>query len=170
MLDTKANRATIENELRTGGYHIYLTVDTEMQHTLQDTVTNWDEYPELTDPSAAVRVETLDNGDTVETPQPQVAAVIFDYHTGELRAIVGGREEPVIQKGLNRATSPVQVGSSIKPLAVYGPALDLGASPATILKNFPTPIEGWDSEKGYPAVGSEKYLGPLPLRTGVSSP
>lgn len=167
MLDTKANRATIENELRTGGYHIYLTVDTEMQHTLQDTVTNWDEYPELTDPSAAVRVETLDNGDTVETPQPQVAAVIFDYHTGELRAIVGGREEPVIQKGLNRATSPVQVGSSIKPLAVYGPALDLGASPATILKNFPTPIEGWDSEKGYPAVGSEKYLGPLPLRTGV---
>lgn len=73
----------------------------------------------------------------------------------------------MIQKGLNRATSPVQVGSSIKPLAVYGPALDLGASPATILKNFPTPIEGWDSEKGYPAVGSEKYLGPLPLRTGV---
>lgn len=167
MLDTKANRAAIENELRTGGYHIYLTVDTQMQHTLQETITNWDEYPELTDPSAAVRVETLDNGDTVETPQPQVAAVIFDYHTGELRAIVGGREEPVIQKGLNRATSPVQVGSSIKPLAVYGPALDLGASPATILKNFPTPIEGWDSEKGYPYEGSEKYLGPLPLRTGV---
>ena len=167
MLDTVANRASIENELRTGGYHIYLTVDTEMQHAVQETITNWDEYPELTDPSAAIRVETLDNGTTIETVQPQVAAVVLDYHTGELRAIIGGREEPVIQKGLNRATSPVQVGSSIKPLGVYGPALDLGASPATILANFPSPIEGWDSESGYPAVGSERYIGPLTLRTGV---
>ena len=36
MLDTTANRNAIENELRTGGYHIYLTVDTEMQHLVQD--------------------------------------------------------------------------------------------------------------------------------------
>lgn len=167
LLDTKANRAMVENELRTGGFHIYLTVDTAMQHTVQETAATWDKYPSLTDPSAAVRVETLENGDTIETDQPQVAAVVLDYHTGELRAIVGGREEPTIQKGVNRATNAVQVGSSIKPLGVYGPALDLGASPATILKNFPAPIQGWDSEKGYPYVGSEKYIGPLPLRTGL---
>ena len=167
MLDTKANRAAIENELRTGGYHIYLTVDTQMQHLVQDTVANWDEYPELTDPSAAVRVETLDNGATIETVQPQVAAVVLDYHTGELRAIIGGREEPTIQKGVNRATNAVQMGSSMKPLGVYGPALDMGASPATILKNFPSPIQGWDSERGYPAAGNEKYYGPLTMRTGV---
>lgn len=167
LLDTKANRAAIETELRTGGYHIYLTVDTDIQHTVQESVRTWDKYPELTDPSAAVRVETLENRTTIETIEPQVAAVVLDYHTGELRAIVGGREEPVIQKGVNRATNAVQVGSSIKPLGVYGPALDMGASPATILKNFPSPIQGWDSEKGYPAVGSEKYIGPLTLRTGV---
>ncbi|MEA5060525.1 MAG: transglycosylase domain-containing protein [Candidatus Pelethousia sp.] len=167
LLDTKANRAALENELRTGGYHIYLTVDTELQHTVQETIRTWDKYPELTDPAAAVRVETLENGTTIETIEPQVAAVVFDYHTGELRAIVGGREEPTIQKGVNRATNAVQVGSSIKPLGVYGPALDLGVSPATILKNFPSPIQGWDSEKGYPAVGSEKYIGPLTLRNGV---
>lgn len=59
------------------------------------------------------------------------------------------------------------MGSSIKPLAVYGPALDMGASPATIIKNFPCPIEGWDSEKGYPYIGSESYIGPLTLRQGV---
>lgn len=43
----------------------------------------------------------------------------------------------------------------------------MGASPATIIKNFPCPIEGWDSEKGYPYIGSESYIGPLTLRQGV---
>ena len=41
LLDTKANRAAIESELQSGGYSIFLTVDTEMQHTVQDTLANW---------------------------------------------------------------------------------------------------------------------------------
>ena len=167
MLDTRANRSAIENELRTGGYHIYLTVDTEMQHMVQDTLSTWEKYPQLADPSTATKTETSADGNTITTIEPQAAAVVLDYHTGELRAIVGGRDTPTIKKGLNRAQSPSEVGSSIKPLAVYGPALDMGASPATIIKNFPCPIEGWDSEKGYPYIGSESYIGPLTLRQGV---
>ncbi len=168
MLDTAANRTAIENELRTGGYHIYLTVDTDMQHLVQDTLANWDEYPSLANPSAAEVTETGSDGNTITTVQPQAAAVVLDYHTGELRAIVGGRNTPTVKKGWNRAyQSTTDVGSSIKPLAVYGPALDLGASPATILKNFASPIEGWDSEKGYPAIGDEDLVGPLTVRDGV---
>ncbi|MBR5291951.1 MAG: transglycosylase domain-containing protein [Clostridia bacterium] len=168
MLDTAANRTAIENELRTGGYHIYLTVDTDMQHLVQDTLANWDEYPSLANPSAAEVTETGSDGNTITTVQPQAAAVVLDYHTGELRAIVGGRNTPTVKKGWNRAyQSTTDVGSSIKPLAVYGPALDLGASPATILKNFASAIEGWDSEKGYPAIGDEDYIGPLTVRDGV---
>lgn len=170
MLDTSANRTAIENELRTGGYHIYLTVDTDMQHLVQDTLANWDKYPELADPSASEVTETGSDGNTITTVQPQAAAVVLDYHTGELRAIVGGRNTPTVKKAWNRAyQSSTDVGSSIKPIAVYGPALDLGASPATILKNFASPIEGWDSEKGYPAIGSEDYIGPLTLRNGVTN-
>jgi len=168
MLDTAANRTAIENELRTGGYHIYLTVDTEMQHMVQDTLANWDEYPELANPSAGEVTETGSDGNTITTVQPQAAAVVLDYHTGELRAIVGGRNTPTVKKGWNRAyQSSTDVGSSIKPLAVYGPALDLGASPATILKNFAQAIEGWDSEKGYPSIGDEELVGPLTIRDGV---
>ena len=168
MVDTQANRSAIENELRTGGYHIYLTVDTDMQHMVQNTLSTWEKYPELADPSKATKTETGADGNTITTVEPQAAAVVLDYHTGELRAIVGGRDTPTIKKGLNRAyQSPSEVGSSIKPLAVYGPALDLGASPATILKNFPCAIEGWDSETGYPYIGEEKYIGPLTLRQGV---
>lgn len=168
MLDTTANRNAIENELRTGGYHIYLTVDTEMQHLVQDTLANWDKYPSLADPTATEITETSSDGNTITTVQPQAAAVVLDYHTGELRAIVGGRNTPTVKKGWNRAyQSSTEVGSSIKPLAVYGPALDLGASPATILKNFASAIEGWDSEKGYPAIGDQDLIGPLTIRDGV---
>ncbi len=61
--------------------------------------------------------------------QPQSAMVIFDYHTGGIKAMVGGRN---IEGRLlfNRATSPRQPGSSIKPMGVYGPALQSGLEKA----------------------------------------
>ncbi|MEG1547955.1 MAG: transglycosylase domain-containing protein [Clostridia bacterium] len=170
MLATDANRATVENELRTGGYSIYLTVDPKIQHTVQDTLATWSKYPKLADPSAAKQIKTNSDGSTMEIIQPQAAAVVFDYHTGELRAVVGGRESPLIRKGLNRAyRSATPVGSSIKPLSVYGPALDLGASPATVIHNFEAPIPGWDSEKGYPAIGNKNDIGPITVRKGLVS-
>lgn len=100
MLDTRANRSAIENELRTGGYHIYLTVDTEMQHMVQDTLSTWEKYPQLADPSTATKTETSADGNTITTIEPQAAAVVLDYHTGELRAIVGGRDTPTIKRDL----------------------------------------------------------------------
>lgn len=54
--------------------------------------------------------------------QPQSAMVVTDYKTGQIKAMVGGR----ITKGrmlFNRATSPRQPGSAIKPMSVYSPAL-----------------------------------------------
>ncbi|MDL2217054.1 transglycosylase domain-containing protein [Christensenellaceae bacterium OttesenSCG-928-M15] len=168
--DTNDNRNMIEKELRTGGYHIYTTVDTQMQHLVQDALSTWDDYPRLQDPSKSVTRETKNDGSYIETPQPQASAVVLDYHTGELRAIIGGRDTPEIRKGLNRAyMSSMEVGSSIKPLAVYGPALDRGASPATIIANFETPIDGWGGEKGYPYIGSKNHIGPTTIRRGIVS-
>lgn len=54
--------------------------------------------------------------------QPQSAMVITDYKTGEVKAMTGGRNTTG-QKLYNRAVNPRQPGSSIKPIAVYGPAL-----------------------------------------------
>ena len=42
------------------------------------------------------------------------------------------------------------VGSSIKPLSIYGPAFDLGNSPGTPVLNLPIPILNWVSENRYP--------------------
>lgn len=54
--------------------------------------------------------------------QPQSAIVITDYHTGGIKAMVGGRNT-VGRLLYNRAINTRQPGSSIKPLAVYGAAL-----------------------------------------------
>ena len=54
--------------------------------------------------------------------QPQAAMSIVGVGTGEVKAMVGGRQFGG-QKMLNRSLNPRQPGSSIKPLAVYGAAL-----------------------------------------------
>ena len=164
----ESSRATVENELRTSGYHIYTTVDPSVQNTVQDTLANFTGYPQLKDPTKDKKVEELSDGSVIETVEPQASAVVLDYKTGELRAIVGGRTSPTIRKAFNRAyQSYTEVGSAIKPLAVYGPALDNGASPATIIANMPGPIQGWGTASGYPYIGEDKYIGPITIREGV---
>ena len=61
--------------------------------------------------------------------QPQAAAVIIDNTTGCVVAMTGGRGAKG-KRLYNRATSPRQPGSSIKPIAVYGPALQQSAEAA----------------------------------------
>lgn len=92
LLDTKANRAAIENELQSGGYSIYLTIDTEMQRMVQDTLANWDEYPKLQNENAATRVTTTSDGTEIVEPEPQAAAVVIDYKTANcVPSLAAGR-------------------------------------------------------------------------------
>lgn len=56
--------------------------------------------------------------------QPQAAITIMENATGEIKAMMGGRGATGKQL-FNRATSPRQPGSSIKPIAIYGPALQM---------------------------------------------
>lgn len=170
LSNTSANRSAVENELRTSGYHIYTTVDPNVQKTVQTTLSEWENYPTLADTSKSTLVETKEDGTVIETVEPQAAAVVMDYHTGELRAIVGGRNEPTVRKGLNRASqSYTEVGSSIKPLSVYGPALDLGYSPGSITYNMDGAITGWSTEKGYPSGGLDSRYGPVTFRRALVS-
>lgn len=170
--DTPENRGKMESEIRTGGYHIKLAIDTQMQDIVEDTLESWNNYPKLADKNDTVlRVKNAD-GTFEEIIQPQVAVSILDYRTGELKAIVGSRNRPTKLKTLNRAKDMnMPVGSSIKPIAVFAPAIDTGASPAEIAFNMPVPIEGWQDENkqdSFPKnYGGGSYTGFETLREAM---
>lgn len=95
--------------------------------------------------------------------QPQSAAVIMDYQTGKIKALVGGRDVEGTRI-LNRATSsPRQPGSTIKPLAVYLPALDNGYTAASPIDDIPFYVEG----KLWPNNWYTGYRGIHTLRQSV---
>ncbi len=170
--NTPENRAAMESDIRTGGYHIKLAIDPDIQNILEDTIENWKDYPGLANPNDSIhRVKNAD-GTYQEIIQPQVSAVVLDYRTGELKAIVGSRTKPTQLKTLNRAIDmKMPVGSSIKPLSVFAPALELGASPASVAYNMPIPIQGWLDENRVPTwpknYGGGSYTGVETLREAL---
>lgn len=170
--DTSENRYAMENKLRTGGYHIRLALDTQIQSTVEETLATWKNYPNLRDPSDKIYRAKNADGTYSEIIQPQAAAVVLDYRTGELKAIVGSRTRPTQRKTLNRASDlNMPVGSSIKPLGVYAPAIEMGASPASVVYNMPLPIAGWKNSKNEDSwpenYGGGGYKGPQTLREAM---
>ena len=172
--DTSANRSKMENRLRTGGYHVYLALDTQIQTIVENTLQTYKDYPALRDPSDKVYRARNADGTYDEIIQPQAAAVVLDYHTGEVKAIVGSRTAPTKRKTLNRAADMnMPVGSAIKPIAVYAPAIELGAGAGSVLYNLPLPVKGWKGSDGktdtWPKnYGGSSYRGPETVRTAIT--
>ncbi len=171
--NTSHNRNLMENELRTGGYHVYLCLDPEIQRTVEDVVYNYKNYPALRDPADSVYRARNSDGTYDEIEQPQAAAVVLDYRSGELKAIVGSRTAPTRRKTLNRASDMnMPVGSSIKPIAVYAPAIEIyGLGGGGVVYNMPLPITGYLDGSGretWPQnYGGSSYRGPETLRTAL---
>lgn len=99
-----------------------------------------------------------------EVVQPQSAMVIMDQYTGQIAAMVGGRNIEG-SKLYNRAESPRQLGSSTKPLAVYTPALLKGFTGATIIPDTPNYVDG----KLWPKNAYSGYKGDITLRKAVQT-
>jgi penicillin-binding protein 1A len=71
-------------------------------------------------------------------PPLQAALVALDPHTGEIRAMVGGRSFD--ESRFNRATQARrQAGSAFKPF-VYAAALERGYTPASLINALDTPV------------------------------
>lgn len=102
------------------------------------------------------------------TVQPQSATVIMDYRTGKIKAMIGGRDIEV-SKTFNRAVDAArQPGSTIKPLSVYLPTLNLGYSAAYIIDDLPrynNDGERWP--KNWYEYRDVKYWGKITLRKSV---
>ncbi|WMJ76497.1 MULTISPECIES: transglycosylase domain-containing protein [unclassified Sedimentibacter] len=100
--------------------------------------------------------------------QPQSATVIMDYKTGKIKAMIGGRDIEG-SKTFNRASDATrQPGSTIKPLSVYLPALDLGYTAAYVIDDLPRYNDKGDRwPKNWYEYRSIKYWGLQTLRKSV---
>ena len=125
-------RAQASNKIYSGGYKIYSCMDPYIQNVMEWVYTHDEYFP--AQPAGALKYQS--------------AMVVLDPYNGDLLGIVGGRDEKV-QRGLNRASGSFrQAGSSIKPVSVYAPAIDLNVinwgtplddKPTMTLRNRPWP-------------------------------
>ena len=112
--------------IHTGGLRIYSTIDQEIQHAIDTEFSDDWNFP-------------------YSAEDPQAAMVVTEVGTGKIRAMAGGRNTSG-QMLFNRATSPRQPGSSIKPLAVYSAALQKSEDYAKRLQTFPFVDYGIDRQ------------------------
>ncbi len=95
----------------------------------------------------------------------QAALLCMDARTGEIKAMVGGRDFKSSE--FNRATQAKrQPGSSFKPL-IYTAAFDKGLTAATVMVDepisFPDPVRGeWN-----PRNSDREFHGPMTLRSAL---
>jgi 1A family penicillin-binding protein len=120
--------------LSEGGLRVYTTIDAEMQRAAEAAVSQG-----LTDVEARRVSRNKKARQAPEAPRLEAALVALDPATGEVRAMVGGRD--FAESPFNRSTQALrQPGSAFKPF-VYATALEAGYSPASLLDELDRPIE-----------------------------
>ncbi len=129
-----------DEDLNSNGYKIYTGIDPKAQQVVEDAMKDNDLYRNK-------QGETkVDSGITM-----------LDPHTGLIRALGGGRNYKPGSR--NRARELVQPGSSIKPVAVFAPAVELkDYNQYTPFVDAPYKVGDW-SPKNF----SESYAGNVNL-------
>ncbi len=117
-------REIASNMLFSGGLNVYLCMDPEVQATLEECYLDENTFPSV---------------DQDYVIKPQSSVVVCHPTTGDILGLVGGRGKKTMNRGLNYATQTRRSpGSSIKPLSVYAPAIELGLITAgTIIDDIP---------------------------------
>lgn len=118
-----------EKLIYTKGLEIYSTLDSQAQRVVTKEFKKKANFPSAVSDDAKV----------------EGAMVIVEVGTGEIKAMAGTRRANG-EKLFNRAVSPRQPGSSIKPIAVYAPALQKSYEYQKDGKLFPFKDTGYDSQ------------------------
>jgi penicillin-binding protein 1B len=162
--DTLQNRFQ-DYDFQNNSFRVYTTLDMNLQR----------------DAVEAVRIGIQETDDqwkhrnkkygTDQMPLAQVALVVLDTETGEVKALVGGRSYGISQ--LDHAVAKRQPGSSFKPFvytAAFSAALEEGGrviTPATTVVDEPTTFM-FDDKPYEPADFEDKYTGTVTLRQALA--
>ena len=126
------------------------------------------------DPAVQSRVEKIYNNEknleyySTNGAHLQSAITVIDNATGDLVGIAGRLGEKTGNIWFNMASDAKrQPGSSIKPIAVYAPAVDLGlVTPATVLDDYPHQLIG---DKPWPVNVDHVYRGLVTVRQALAN-
>jgi penicillin-binding protein 1B len=147
-------------DFQTTQYRIYTTLDMKLQR----------------DAVEAARIGMKEVDDLLAKrkknyPEPQVAMVVMDPRTGEVKALLGGRNYGASQ--LNRALAKRQPGSSFKPF-VYAAALRTGVTggtnvltPVSMVVDEPTTFE-YEGRLYEPGNMHEEWMGNVNMRYALA--
>ena len=135
------------------GLRIYTTMDSDIQKAMDQVFLNPEYFTKV---------------NTNTSQSPQAAMVIIDPKNGQIKAMYGGAGEK-IGIPFNRATAlEKQPGSTFKPIAVYGPAINEGLiTAATVIDDVPVYMDG--VAKGlYPKNSGNYYAGLTTIRDAIT--
>jgi penicillin-binding protein 1B len=163
-----------ENDLLSQNYRVYTTLDPALQRAaaaaVESGVRNVDAL--LAKKYAKWKKDKTKKGNNDPIPQVQVALVSLDPRTGEIRALIGGRDYG--QSQLNHAIAHRQPGSVFKPF-VYAAAFDNAVdgvqpvvTPSTPVDDEPTTFE-FDGQEYTPNNYGERFLGHVTVRDALTN-
>jgi penicillin-binding protein 1B len=163
-----------ESQLLSHNYRVYTTLDPALQRAataaVADGMKNVDAL--LAKRYEKWKRELAKKGSDQAVPQAQVALVALDPKTGEIKALIGGRDYG--QSQLNHALAHRQPGSVFKPF-VYAAAFDNAVdnvqpivTPATTVEDEPTTFE-FDGQEYTPNNYGEKFMGHVTVREALTN-
>ncbi len=157
-------------QLYTAGLRITTTLDVEMQEAAEAAmVEGWaamEAHPGFRHAKYSEYADVEEPLATVQTPYLQGAFIALDPMTGEVRAMIGGRD--FRHSKFNRATQALrQAGSSFKPF-VYAAALTSGIPASHVLVDAPVVMEQVDGTEWKPRNYTGEFLGPMTIREGLT--
>jgi penicillin-binding protein 1B len=162
-----------ENELLSENFRVYTTIDPALQRAATTAVEAGmkDVDVLLARRYARWQREAAKKENKEPVPTAQIALVVLDPHTGDIKALVGGRDYG--QSQLNHALAHRQPGSSFKPF-VYAAAFDNAVdgvtpiiTPATTVDDVPTTFM-FDGKEYTPNNFGENFMGTVTLRDALT--
>lgn len=157
------------------GYKIHTTIDKDITDAFLELTANFENYgPDKTarneDTGNTIMTEDPETGEAIPLVAPvQVGSVLTDNATGAIISFVGGRDFDIDQN--NYSTTNRQIGSTAKPLLVYGPAMEEGLiQPGSIIADVPFEYDDGINESWTPTnFTSSRYYGLVTARTALTN-
>ena len=146
--------AVASNLVYNGGLQIEACMDESIQHQLDELYMNPANFPTGKAP----------NGESIQS-----AAIVMDPYTGKILAMAGEIGEKTSNLTFNRATDAQRPpGSAIKPIAIYGPAIDQNLiSPTTLVLDSPSVVLTGRSDGWLPKNSNFSYGGVMTIQSAL---